>query len=271
MNTLKESGFDIHSYREDADKRAAEINRAPVSPAKTDGPDISDVVTKAIAGLSDRKVQFTYADMLARTVSQLEAKPGVFELARTGIDAAIEREQLIPLDREKGLFTSNIHVLDELSVKALSQEVQRQNHVSVTPDASVVRHAPFSDAVSVLAQDRPAMGIVYGQGGATGQRERVAELTLMAREQGRDVHILAADNRSRDFLAGDARPGGGDGHRQVCPAGRNRVYPWRDAHCGSGREAESERDPFPARWAPCAITCRFCSPTAASVAEPEAR
>jgi hypothetical protein len=54
---LKESGFDIHSYREDADKRAAEINRAPVSPAKTDGPDISDVVTKAIAGLSDRKVQ----------------------------------------------------------------------------------------------------------------------------------------------------------------------------------------------------------------------
>lgn len=76
VNTLKESGFDIHSYREDADKRAAEINRAPVSPAKTDGPDISDVVTKAIAGLSDRKVQFTYADMLARTVSQLEAKPG---------------------------------------------------------------------------------------------------------------------------------------------------------------------------------------------------
>ena len=28
------------------------------------------------------------------------------------------------------------------------------------------------------------MGIVSGQGGATGQRERVAELTLMAREQG---------------------------------------------------------------------------------------
>ncbi|MGF7913110.1 conjugative transfer relaxase/helicase TraI, partial [Klebsiella pneumoniae] len=120
----------------------------------------------------------------------------------------IEREQLIPLDREKGLFTSNIHVLDELAVKALSQEVQRQNHVSVTPDASVVRQVPFSDAVSVLAQDRPVMGIVSGQGGATGQRERVAELTLMAREQGRDVHILAADNRSRDFLAGDVRLAG---------------------------------------------------------------
>lgn len=208
MNTLKETGFDIRGYREAADGRAAGLARAPAAPVKTDGPDITDVVTKAIAGLSDRKVQFTYADVLARTVGQLEAKPGVFELARTGIDAAIEREQLIPLDREKGLFTSNIHVLDELSVKALSQEIQRQNHVSVTPDASVVRQAPFSDAVSVLAQDRPAMGIVSGQGGAAGQRERVAELALMAREQGRDVHILAAENRSRDFLAGDARLAG---------------------------------------------------------------
>lgn len=208
MNTLKETGFDIRGYREAADAHAAELARAPAAPVKTDGPDIADVVTRAIAGLSDRKVQFTYADVLARTVGQLEAKPGVFELARTGIDAAIEREQLIPLDREKGLFTSNIHVLDELSVKALSQEIQRQNHVSVTPDAGVVREKPFSDAVSVMAQDRPAMGIVAGQGGAAGQRERVAELTLMAREQGRDVHILAADNRSREFLAGDARLAG---------------------------------------------------------------
>lgn len=208
MNTLKETGFDIRGYREAADAHAAELARAPAAPVKTDEPDIADVVTRAIAGLSDRKVQFTYADVLARTVGQLEAKPGVFELARTGIDAAIEREQLIPLDREKGLFTSNIHVLDELSVKALSQEIQRQNHVSVSPDAGVVCEIPFSDAVSVLAQDRPAMGIVAGQGGAAGQRERVAELTLMAREQGRDVHILAADNRSREFLAGDARLAG---------------------------------------------------------------
>ncbi|HCM6321765.1 TPA: hypothetical protein N3Z79_005514, partial [Klebsiella quasipneumoniae subsp. similipneumoniae] len=119
MNTLKETGFDIRGYREAADARAAELARAPAAPVNTDGPDITDVVTKAIAGLSDRKVQFTYADLLARTVGQLEAKDGMFELARKGIDAAIEREQLIPLDREKGLFTSNIHVLDELAVKAL--------------------------------------------------------------------------------------------------------------------------------------------------------
>ncbi|WP_423463629.1 relaxase domain-containing protein [Klebsiella pneumoniae] len=74
MNTLKETGFDIRGYRGAADARAAELARAPAAPVNTDGPDITDVVTKAIAGLSDRKVQFTYADLLARTVGQLEGE-----------------------------------------------------------------------------------------------------------------------------------------------------------------------------------------------------
>lgn len=207
MNTLKETGFDIRGYREAADARAKELASAPAAPVKTDGPDIGDVVTNAIAGLSDRKVQFTYADLLARTVGQLEAKPGVFERARGGIDAAIEREQLIPLDREKGLFTSNIHVLDELSVKALSRGAapeSRHRH------AGCDRRSPGPlQRCGQRAGAGPASdGDCLRTGGAAGQRERVAELTLMAREQGRDVHILAADNRSRDFLAGDVRLAG---------------------------------------------------------------
>lgn len=270
MNTLKETGFDIRGYREAADARAAELARAPAAPVNTDGPDITDVVTKAIAGLSDRKVQFTYADLLARTVGQLEAKDGVFELARKGIDAAIEREQLIPLDREKGLFTSNIHVLDELAVKALSQEVQRQNHVSVTPDASVVRQVPFSDAVSVLAQDRPVMGIVSGQGGATGQRERVAELTLMSREQGRDVHILAADNRSRDFLAGDVRLAGETVTGKSALQDGTAFIPGGTLIVDQA-EKLSLKETISCSMARCAITCRSCSPTAGSAAGPAAR
>jgi hypothetical protein len=31
VNTLKETGFDMRGYREDADKRATEIASAPVS------------------------------------------------------------------------------------------------------------------------------------------------------------------------------------------------------------------------------------------------
>ncbi|NYZ90037.1 hypothetical protein, partial [Escherichia coli] len=115
MQTLKETGLDIRAYRDAADQRGELRTRAP-GPVLQDGPDVQQAVTQAIAGLSERKVQFTYTDVLARTVGILPPENGVIERARAGIDEAISREQLIPLDREKGLFTSGIHVLDELSV-----------------------------------------------------------------------------------------------------------------------------------------------------------
>ncbi|EBR8158635.1 conjugative transfer relaxase/helicase TraI [Salmonella enterica subsp. enterica serovar Newport] len=206
MQTLKETGFDISAYREAADRRA-EIQAAQPVPSQ-EQPDIQQAVTQAIAGLSDRKVQFTYTDVLARTVGMLPPEAGVIEKARAGIDGAIRHGQLIPLDREKGLFTSGIHVLDELSVRALSGDILKQNRVTVHPEKSVPRTESYSDAVSVLAQDRPPLAIVSGQGGAAGQRARVAELTMMAREQGRDVQIIAADRRSQVNLQQDERLSG---------------------------------------------------------------
>ncbi|HDP6522072.1 TPA: conjugative transfer relaxase/helicase TraI [Escherichia coli] len=207
MQTLKETGFDIRAYRDAADQRAETRTQAP-GPASPDGPDVQQAVTQAIAGLSERKVQFTYTDVLARTVGILPPENGVIERARAGIDEAISREQLIPLDREKGLFTSGIHVLDELSVRALSRDIMKQNRVTVHPEKSVPRTDGYSDAVSVLAQDRPSLAIVSGQGGAAGQRERVAELVMMAREQGREVQIIAADRRSQMNLKQDERLSG---------------------------------------------------------------
>nr|UGK57022.1 Multifunctional conjugation protein TraI [Escherichia coli] len=133
MQTLKETGFDIRAYRDAADQRAETRTQAPGAVSQ-EGPDVQQAVTQAIAGLSERKVQFTYTDVLARTVGILPPENGVIERARAGIDEAISREQLIPLDREKGLFTSGIHVLDELSVRALSRDIMKQNRVTVHPE-----------------------------------------------------------------------------------------------------------------------------------------
>ncbi|MFU8040560.1 relaxase domain-containing protein, partial [Escherichia coli] len=94
MQTLKETGFDIRAYRDAADQRAETRTQTP-GPASQDGPDVQQAVTQAIAGLSERKVQFTYTDVLARTVGILPPENGVIERARAGIDEAISREQLI--------------------------------------------------------------------------------------------------------------------------------------------------------------------------------
>ncbi|EJK1259059.1 conjugative transfer relaxase/helicase TraI [Salmonella enterica] len=202
LQTLKSTGFDIREYREAADRRVSE---GIVPPAASESVDITATVGQSIAMLSDRRARFTYSELLSTTIGQLPAEPGVVDLARQGIDTAIQNEQLIPLDREKGLFTSAIHVLDELSVSALTRDLQRQGRVASFGEKSVPRTQAWSDAVSVLAQDRPPIAIIAGQGGASGQRERVAELAMMAHEQGRDVQIIAADRRSARHLSQDER------------------------------------------------------------------
>ncbi|HHA1672040.1 TPA: conjugative transfer relaxase/helicase TraI [Enterobacter roggenkampii] len=206
LQTLKETGFDIRAYREEADGRAARGDVPVRAPAAA--PDIEAAVSRAVGMLSERSVQFSYTDLLSRTLGQLPAREGMVELAREGIDAAVGRDQIIPLDREKGLFTSGIHVLDELSVRTLSEDLLKSGRMPVFPEKSVPSPVSFSDAVTVLAQDRPALAIVSGQGGAAGQRDRVAELAAMARSQGREVRILAADRRSLKNLSGDERLSG---------------------------------------------------------------
>ncbi|HFP1757944.1 TPA: MobF family relaxase [Escherichia coli] len=148
MQTLKETGFDIRAYRDAADQRAETRTQAPGAVSQ-EGPDVQQAVTQAIAGLSERKVQFTYTDVLARTVGILPPENGVIERVRAGIDEAISREQLIPLDREKGLFTSGIHVLDELSVRALSRDIMKQNRVTVHPEKSVPRMTAQSNSLTL--------------------------------------------------------------------------------------------------------------------------
>ncbi|EPP5915912.1 conjugative transfer relaxase/helicase TraI [Escherichia coli] len=157
MQTLKETGFDIRAYRDAADQRTEIRTQAP-GPASQDGPDVQQAVTQAIAGLSERKVQFTYTDVLARTVGILPPENGVIERARAGIDEAISREQLIPLDREKGLFTSGIHVLDELSVRALSRDIMKQNRVTMTALSPV-----WLDSRSRYLRDMYRPGMVMEQ------------------------------------------------------------------------------------------------------------
>lgn len=59
LSTLKETGFNLKEYREAADQRAKTQREVP-PPEAPAGPNVDDVVTQAISGLSDRKVQFTY-------------------------------------------------------------------------------------------------------------------------------------------------------------------------------------------------------------------
>lgn len=163
--------------------------------------DIQRAVSDTISALSEKKVQFTWSEMLAGTVNRLPAAPGLFDQARAGIDAAITSQQLIPLDREKGIFTSDIHLLNELSVHQLARAALQEQIVLTFPERSQARTIPSGDAVSVLGQDKSPVAILSGRGGAQALLERTEDVAMMARAQGREVMVIASDARSGQFLS----------------------------------------------------------------------
>ncbi|MGU6848027.1 MobF family relaxase [Salmonella enterica subsp. enterica serovar Sandiego] len=119
---LTDEKFDIGHYISQAQARV-EITgsvvagqggmRAPGQPGIVSSGEAADelvqkAVSDTISALSDKKVQFTWSEMLAGTVSRLPSAPGLFEQARAGIEAAIEGQRLIPLDREQQQLTEVI-------------------------------------------------------------------------------------------------------------------------------------------------------------------
>ncbi|ASQ15755.1 conjugative transfer relaxase/helicase TraI [Enterobacter cloacae] len=212
---LADEKFDIDGYIRQAQARVevpgpvvgghSGIHAPDLSEGASSGEIADEQVRKAvsdtISALSDKKVQFTWSEMLAGTVSRLPSVSGLFEQARAGIDAAIEGQRLIPLDREKGIFTSDIHLLNELSVHQLARTAIQEQTVLIFPERAQERDMPAGDAVSVLTQDKSPVAILSGRGGAQTLRERTEDVAMMARSQGREVMVIAADGRSGQFLS----------------------------------------------------------------------
>ncbi|HGG2623100.1 TPA: conjugative transfer relaxase/helicase TraI [Yersinia enterocolitica] len=217
---LVDEKFDIDSYVQLAQTRAEPTVTSANREKPTDGlatpavdsatnvrsgemnqTDIQRAVSDTISALSEKKVQFTWSEMLAGTVNRLPAAPGLFDQARAGIDAAITSQQLIPLDREKGIFTSDIHLLNELSVHQLARAALQEQIVLTFPERSQARTIPSGDAVSVLGQDKSPVAILSGRGGAQALLDRTEDVAMMARAQGREVMVIASDARSWQFLS----------------------------------------------------------------------
>ncbi|MDM1844973.1 conjugative transfer relaxase/helicase TraI [Serratia ureilytica] len=202
MQEMKATGFDIQAYMAEAQSRTM-VTPSP-TPLEAGGDVLVDqAVGQAISALSDRQVNFTHNQVANKAISYLSGEPGMLDAVRDGIDRAIEREQLIPLDKEKGVFTSDIHLLDELSVAQLSRTHLDESAVVIGAPKSDPRTgsmSTYSDAVQQLAQHAPTMAVLSGIGGASVNRSRVAEVVELAREQGREATVLTVDRQSQQYL-----------------------------------------------------------------------
>lgn len=195
----------IQAARERSRSQAAERSEAeagsPDSVTHTAEPALKEAITQALSSLSDKKAQFAYSEVLTAVVSLLPAEKDMVLRARAGIDTAIEQGRLIALDKDKGIFTSDIHVLDELTVRQFAREHMDSGRAIVTGEALLKGTLAAATGVyAELAESREPLAIVYGRGGAAVQRERTERLAGLAVSQGRQVMVLAADRKNEAFL-----------------------------------------------------------------------
>lgn len=198
MNRLEQEGFDIGAFRQEAEARLKAMDSDRAIRPETTPDNVRQAVSLAISQLSEKRTRFTYSDVLNRTLNSLDAREQIAVMARSAIELAIEDQQLIPLDREKGLFTSSIHLLDELSLQQLAGEMKSTVVVSGGVPA---RPSPSAPVIQQIEADRPSLAIVSQPGGAGSMRESVLAGVQLAQSHGRDVVVLATDRSSERWLA----------------------------------------------------------------------
>ncbi|WP_285112599.1 conjugative transfer relaxase/helicase TraI [Leclercia adecarboxylata] len=162
--------------------------------ADTPQPDLAEAVRLAISQLSDARTRFTFGELMLTTAELSEQLPEIRDI-RVAIDAALKDGMIVPLDSEKGVFTSRIHLLDELSIQALSQE-----HLKSTKVVSFTRPAQYAPPALAVAET-DALVLMNAPSGVAGIRDLTVQLTGISTANGRDVQVLASSAERAISLA----------------------------------------------------------------------
>ncbi|PQK95191.1 conjugal transfer protein TraI [Pantoea ananatis] len=183
---MADTGFDIGRVMEEARERQATLS-APVEPGNDSLKDAMQAVREAISMLSDSKARFTFGDLLLAAHQSGGEQHKIADL-RYALDRAVTENLLVPLDREKGVFTSQIHLLDELSVQALAKDILSEN--------TVVRfRVPEKEFPAALkAFERSPLAVINAPASVSRLRESTEQLVTMSRTQGRDVSVLVSSS-----------------------------------------------------------------------------
>ncbi|WP_024555140.1 MobF family relaxase, partial [Franconibacter helveticus] len=157
-------------------------------------PEVTDAVRMAVSQLSDSKTRFTWGELMLTATEFSEKLPDVKEL-RLAIDASLKDGLIVPLDSEKGVFTSRIHLLDELSLQAVSQELLKEGRV-----VSFTRPATYAPA-ALEPVEKDALVLMNAPAGVAGIRELAEQVTALSTAHGREVKVLASSAERATSLA----------------------------------------------------------------------
>ncbi|ELY5800493.1 conjugative transfer relaxase/helicase TraI [Cronobacter sakazakii] len=157
-------------------------------------PEVTGAVRMAVSQLSDSKTRFTWGELMLTATEFSEKLPDIKEL-RLAINASLKDGLIVPLDSEKGVFTSRIHLLDELSLQAVSQELLKEGRV-----VSFTRPATYAPS-ALEPVEKDALVLMNAPAGVAGIRELAEQVAALSTAHGREVKVLASSAERATSLA----------------------------------------------------------------------
>ncbi|RPD93467.1 conjugative transfer relaxase/helicase TraI [Candidatus Pantoea deserta] len=192
QTVLKDTGFDVQTFREAlAERRQQRETESAGEEKKVATPSLLDgAVREAIERLSSKSVRVTYDDVMTSVLNHVPVSEGVYGQARSAIDNAIGRGQLIAVDKNQTLFTTAAHVRDEARLSQLAAGLAEKRGGLTAP----------ADERGVLAQvadaDR-AVSLIDVRGGTQFISDLNRSIMAMASESRRPLIVVVADGAAR--------------------------------------------------------------------------
>lgn len=192
QSVLKETGFDAEKFRQEvAERRQTLEAKSANEEKKVAMPSLLDgAVREAIDRLSSKSVRVTYDDVMTSVLNHVPVEPGVYGQARSAIDNAIGRGQLIAVDKNQTLFTTAAHVRDEARLAQLAAGLAEKRGGLLAPAGEKGVLAQVADA------DR-AVSLIDVRGGTQFISDLNRSIMAMAGENKRPLIVVAADGAAR--------------------------------------------------------------------------
>lgn len=192
QSVLKDTGFDTEAFREKLAERRQQRE------AESDGqenkaatpPVLEGAVREAIERLSSKSVRVTYDDVMTSVLNHVPVAPGVYRQARSAIDTAIERGQLIAVDKNQTLFTTAAHVRDEARLAQLAGGLAEKQ-------GRLTARAGERGVLAQVADADRAVSLIDVRGGTQFISELNRSIMAMASESKLPLIVVAADGAAR--------------------------------------------------------------------------
>ncbi|MTC74233.1 conjugative relaxase [Providencia sp. wls1919] len=132
INQIKSVGFDAKEFILGTIKSNEPQNI-------TNNQDYTKVLDASLSILNDKGNSFTYDKLLTTALGIAEIKENTFEEIKKTISHYIEKEKIISVDSKSEMFTSYITLLDDLSVRQLSDDIKERSNLSIIQTNSSVK------------------------------------------------------------------------------------------------------------------------------------